>query len=114
MLVNRNAATVVGDGQPVAFFERDFDPVGVPGHRFVHRVVEHFGREMVQRAFVGAADIHAGPPTHRLQALEHLDGRAIVAVRRTVCWEFKKVIGHSRTIWPGGIRAQGNQEGEPT
>jgi hypothetical protein len=28
---------------------------------------------MVQRLFVGAADIHAGPAANRLKAFEHLD-----------------------------------------
>ena len=43
------------------------------GDRLVHGVVEQFRREMVQRALVGAADEHARPPAHRLQAFEDLD-----------------------------------------
>jgi hypothetical protein len=50
------------------------------GDRLVHRVVEHFGGEMVQRALVGPADIHAGAAAHRLQPLQHLDrGGVIIA-----------------------------------
>ena len=41
--------------------------------RLVHRVVDDFGEEMMQRLLVGAADIHARPPAHRLEAFEHLD-----------------------------------------
>ena len=47
--------------------------VGVAGHRLVHGVVEHLGEEVVHRLLVGAADIHAGPPAHRLEPLQHLD-----------------------------------------
>ena len=60
-------------------------PVGVAGHRLVHGVVEHLGEEVVHRLLVGAADIHAGPPAHRLQPLQHLDvggGIGVVAAPR--------------------------------
>ena len=43
------------------------------GHRLVHRVVEHFGGQVVQRRLVGAADIHAGAAANRLQPLQDLD-----------------------------------------
>jgi hypothetical protein len=58
--IDRDAAAVVGDRQAVAFLQRDLDPVGMAGDGLVHRIVEHFGGEVVQRALVGAADIHAG------------------------------------------------------
>ena len=52
--------------------------VAWPGQRLVHGVVDDFGEQMMQRLFVGAADIHAGPAAHRLEAFEHLDiGRGI-------------------------------------
>ncbi len=41
--------------------------------RLVHGVVDDFGKQMMQRLLVGAADIHAGPAAHRLEAFEHLD-----------------------------------------
>ena len=53
--------------------QRDLDEAGMAGDRLVHRVVEDFGGQMVQRGFVGAADIHAGPPADRLQPLQNLD-----------------------------------------
>ena len=53
--------------------KRDPDMVGMAGHRLVHGVVEHLGEEMVHRLFVGAADIHAGAPAHRLEPFQHLD-----------------------------------------
>jgi len=43
------------------------------GERLVHSIVDDFGEQVVQRLLVGTADIHAGPPAHRLEALEHLD-----------------------------------------
>ena len=51
----------------------ELDAAGVAGHRLVHGVVEHLGDQVVQRALVGAADIHAGPAAHRLQPLQDLD-----------------------------------------
>ena len=45
----------------------------VPGQRLVHRVVDDFSEQMMQRLLVGAADIHARPAPHRFQPLEHLD-----------------------------------------
>ena len=78
MLVDRHAAAVVGDGQPVAGLERDLDPGGMAGDRLVHRIVEHLGGEMMQRALVGAADIHARPAADGLEPLQHLDRGGVV------------------------------------
>ena len=71
--IDRDAAAIVAHAQPVAGLERHLDRAGVAGDRLVHRVVEHLGGEMVQRGLVGAADIHAGPAPHGLEAFEHLD-----------------------------------------
>ena len=54
------------------------------GDRLVHRVVEDFGDQMVQRALVGAADIHAGPAADRLQPLEDLDVLGGIALAKPV------------------------------
>ena len=56
--------------------EFDLDEVGVARQRLVHGVVDDFGEQMMQRLLVGAADIHAGPAAHRLEAFQHLDIRA--------------------------------------
>jgi hypothetical protein len=37
---------------------------------FVDGVVEHFGNTMVQRPFIGAADVHAGLFADGLEAFE--------------------------------------------
>ena len=82
MRVDRHAAAVVGDGQAVAGLQRDLDPGGMAGDRLVHRIVEHFGGEVVQRALVGAADVHAGAAADGLEPFQHLDRGGIVAVGR--------------------------------
>ena len=79
MRIDRNAAAVVGDGQESVGAQFHFDEGGVAGQRLVHGVVDDLGEQMVQRLLVGAADIHAGPAAHRLEALEHLDIRRGVA-----------------------------------
>ncbi len=71
--VDRNAAAVVGDGDKAVRLHLDFDPGGVAGQRLVHRIVDHFGEQMMQRLLVGAADIHAGAAANGLQPLQHLD-----------------------------------------
>ena len=73
MRIDRNAAAIVGDGQEPVGVQFHFDEGGVAGQRLVHRVVDDFGEQMMQRLLVGAADIHAGPAAHRLKALQHLD-----------------------------------------
>ena len=78
MRIDRNAAAVVGDGEPAAGFIGHVDPGGMAGDRLVHGIVDDFGEEVMQRRLVGAADIHAGAAADRLQALEHFDrGRSI-------------------------------------
>ncbi len=81
MRIDRDAPPVVAHREPVARGQRHLDHPGVAGDRLVHRVVDDLGREVMIGGLVGAADIHAGPPSHRLQALQHLD-----IVRRVVVW----------------------------
>ncbi len=79
--VDRDAAAVVADGDGEVVVQLHLDPGGVAGHGLVHRVVEDLGDEVMERAFVGAADIHAGALADRLQPFEHLDGGGVVVVR---------------------------------
>ena len=51
----------------------DLDAARMPGHRFVHGVIQHLGKEVMHRLLVSASDIHAGTPAHGLQAFQHLD-----------------------------------------
>ena len=81
MRIDRDAAAVVGHGDVAVVAELDLDEGRVARQRLVHRVVDHFGEEMMQRLLVGAADIHAGAAANRLEPLQHLDVmRGIAAV----------------------------------
>ena len=73
MRIDGDAAAVVGDRDRAVGQRLDRDEGRMARHRLVHRVVDHLGEEVVQRLLVGAADIHAGPAAHRLEAFEHLD-----------------------------------------
>ena len=73
MPIDRDAAAIVGDGDEAADLHLDLDPVGVSCQRLVHGVVDHFRKQVMQRLLVGAADIHAGPPAHRLEPFQNLD-----------------------------------------
>ena len=79
MRVDRDAAAVVEDGQAVAGLQRDLDAAGVAGDCLVHRIVDDLGGEVVERALVGAADVHARAAADGLQALKHLDRGSVVA-----------------------------------
>ena len=97
MRIDRNAAAVVADRQPVAGGELDLDAGGMAGHRLVHGVVEHLGGEMMQAALVGAADIHAGAAADRLQPFEDLDVLGRIAVGG-FCSRGVEQIGHGANI----------------
>ncbi len=97
MRVDGDAAAVVAHDDAAVLVQFELDPAGVPGDRLVHGVVEHFGDEMVERALVGAADIHAGVAAHRFEALEDLDVLGRVAVGALGGGLVKKV-WHGRSI----------------
>ena len=80
--IDGDAAAVVGHGDGIVGVQRHLDPVGVARDGLVHRIVEHLGDQVVQRAFVGAADVHAGTLAHGLQPFEHLDRGGVVGVGR--------------------------------
>ena len=73
MRIDRDAAAIVGDREESVGTEFHLDEGGVARQRLVHRIVDDLGEQMMQRLFVGAADIHAGATAHRLQAFENLD-----------------------------------------
>src|SRR5688500_9336935 len=80
LLVRRDAASVVGDGDLVALVDGHIDAIARAVHRLVDRVVEDLADEVVEAADVGRSDVHAGAATHRLESLEDLD--VLGAVRR--------------------------------
>ena len=53
--------------------ERDFDAARMAGHGLVHGVVDNFRGQVVQGAFIRAADVHAGAASDGLQAFQNLD-----------------------------------------
>ena len=73
MRIDRDAAAVVGDADEAVGLHLDLDEGGVAGQRLVHGIVDHLGEQVMQRLLVGAADVHAGPPPHRLEPFQHLD-----------------------------------------
>ena len=84
MRIHGDAAPVVADRDGMVRVKLHLDAGGVSRHRLVHGVVENLGHEVMQRALIGAADIHAGALAHGLKPLQHLDGGGIVALRRLV------------------------------
>ena len=105
MRIDRDAAAVVGDGQKSVGAQFHLDERGMPGQGLVHGVVDDFGEQVMQRLFVGAADIHAGAAAYRLQSFQHLDvgcgiaglgaGRPRRGLRRRAALRFRpeKVVG---------------------
>ncbi len=59
MRIDRDAATIIADRHRMIGVQLNFDAVGMTGHGLVHRVVQNLGHKVMQRAFIGAADVHA-------------------------------------------------------
>src|SRR5206468_1433494 len=77
-LVDGDAAAVVDDRAAVVRVQGDGHLLGVPRDRLVDRVVDDLVDEVVQPAWPGRADVHAGPPANGLEPLE--DGDVLAAV----------------------------------
>lgn len=106
MRVHGHTAAIVGDGQQIAGLERHLNTIGMACNGFVHRVVEHFGGEVVQRPLVGAADVHARPAPDRLQALQDLNRMGIVIGGSG--GGGRKQIGHRQGVAEGGGGVKGS------
>jgi hypothetical protein len=78
MLVHRNAAAVVHDGDRVVDVDRDLDRVAVAALGLVDRVVDDLVDEVVQARLPGGPDVHRGPLANGLEALEDLDFAGVV------------------------------------
>jgi hypothetical protein len=83
--IDRTAAPVVSDGEPIFRAQTNLDKARVPGNRLIHGVVKDFRRKVVQRRLIGPADEHAGPAPHRLQPFQHLDIFGGVFLTRARC-----------------------------
>ena len=73
VLVDRDAAAVVDDGDRLVGVDRDRDLVAVAGERLVDGVVDDLVDQVVKAARPGRADVHARPLADRLEALEDGD-----------------------------------------
>ncbi len=96
MGVDRDAAAVVAHRDPAVAAELQLDSRRMAGDGLVHRVVERFRGEVMQRPLVGAADIHPGAPAHRFEPFEDLDvlgGVAIVELAREIVEEIRHGAG---------------------
>ena len=71
--VHRDAAAVVGDGNRAIDVDGDLDARAVAGEMLVDRVVQHLEDAVVEAAFVGIADVHAGALADGLKTFEFVD-----------------------------------------
>ena len=72
--VDGDAAAVVHHGGRLVILVQDhLDVGGVAVDDLVDRVVDNLPQQVVVALAVGAPDVHAGPPAHRLKALQDLD-----------------------------------------
>ncbi len=108
--IDRDAAAIVADRQAAIGLQRHLDAAGMARHGFVHAVVEHFGGEVVEGAFIGAADVHAGAPADGFEPLQHFDMAGIIIAGGRGGGE---QIAHGAVIGGGGRSEQGaNGAGE--
>ena len=84
MLVDRNAAAVVDDGDRFVGVDRDLDVVAVAGERLVDGVVDDLVDEVMEAARARRADVHARALAHRIEAAEDRDltGRVVAVLWR--------------------------------
>src|SRR5579884_200250 len=73
MNVNRNAATVVLDGDFSVGVQGDLDRIARTLQRLVNAVVHHLAHELVQAPLIGPADVHSRTAPHALQTFQNLD-----------------------------------------
>ena len=73
VLIDRNAAAVVDDGDRAVDVDRDVDLIAEAGQRLVDRVVDDFVDEVVQPGRPGRPDVHRRPLADGLEAFEDLD-----------------------------------------
>ena len=71
--IHRDAAAVIFDRDAVVRVNRYNDFVGISGKRFVDTVVNDFINEMMQSAFAGIADIHAGTFPDSFESFQNCD-----------------------------------------
>ena len=78
VLVDRDAAAVVGDADAAVLAQGDGDVRGVAGHGLVDGVVDDLVDEVVQAALARGADVHAGALADGVEPLEDGDRAGVV------------------------------------
>jgi len=78
VLVDGDAAAIVGDGDDVVLADAADDGVAVAAECFVDGVIDDLADEVVEAAVVGGADVHAGAAADGLEALEDLDRTGVI------------------------------------
>ncbi len=73
VLVDRDAAPVVGDADAAVGHNHDVDAVAEAGHRLVDGVIDDLVDEVMQPALIGRSDVHAGAAADGLEAFEDLN-----------------------------------------
>jgi hypothetical protein len=71
--INRNTSAIIGYGNQSIFIQGYIYTVTIPGHRFVHRVVQDLVNEVLQSSLIGAANVHPWPHPDRFQTLQDPD-----------------------------------------
>ena len=82
LVVDRDAAAVVDDGDGVVDVDGDIDARGMAGESFVDGVVDDLIDEVMQTHLAGRADVHGGTQPDGRQAFEDGDvfGRVAAAL----------------------------------
>lgn len=80
--IDRDAPAVVAHADGSIDGQIDIDDLGIASHRLVHGVIKDFRHQMMEGAFVGSANVHAGAPTHRFKPFQHFDAAGGIGVGR--------------------------------
>ena len=75
MLVDRDAASVVGDGDGVVGVNGHLDMAAVTGQSLVDRVVHDLVNQVVETLLADVADVHGGTLAHRFETFKDLNVR---------------------------------------
>ena len=76
--VDRDAASVVQNGNRISLVDRHLYMVAVACQRLVDRVVDDFIDQVVKTRHAGRADVHAGALADSLQTFENLNLAGVV------------------------------------
>ncbi len=114
--IHGDTPAIIGNGQPVARLERNLDAAGVPCDGLIHRIIEHLGGKMMERALIRPAYIHARAAAHRLQPFQHFDGGGVIGagdgigggeqiIGHAPCYTGRRVGRATRPLYPHAINA---------